>query len=106
MQIPVHQRKKILGQKMKWTQVQPQRRMNLLRSLMTYHTKPAKTRNKESFSLIGPTFLRKFIILVYFDKAIPSCARKYTVFSATVIALSSKTKCTAVNALALEQTIL
>ena len=26
---------------------------------------------------------------MYFDKAIPSCARKYTVFSATVIALSS-----------------
>jgi ribose/xylose/arabinose/galactoside ABC-type transport system permease subunit len=26
---------------------------------------------------------------VYFDKAIPSCARKYTVFSATIIALSS-----------------
>jgi ribose/xylose/arabinose/galactoside ABC-type transport system permease subunit len=26
---------------------------------------------------------------VYFDKAIPSCARKYTDFSATVIALSS-----------------
>jgi hypothetical protein len=36
-----------------------------------------------------PIFLKKFIILVYFDKAIPSCARKYTVFSATVIALSS-----------------
>jgi hypothetical protein len=38
-----------------------------------------------------PTFFKNFIILllVYFDKAIPSCARKYTVFSATVIALSS-----------------
>jgi hypothetical protein len=36
-----------------------------------------------------PTFFKNFIILVYFDKAIHSCARKYTVFSATVIALSS-----------------
>jgi hypothetical protein len=39
--------RKILGQKMKRTQVQPQRWMSLLRSMMTYHTKPAKTRNKE-----------------------------------------------------------
>ena len=35
------------------------------------------------------TFLKKVIILVYFDKAIPSCARKYTVVSANVLALSS-----------------
>jgi hypothetical protein len=46
------------GQKMKRTQVQPQRRMSLLRSMMTYHTKPAKTRNKESFSPVGPVYTR------------------------------------------------
>ena len=50
------QRRKILGQKMKRTQVQLQRRMNLLRSMMTYHMKPGKTRNKESFSPVGPVY--------------------------------------------------
>ena len=41
---------------MKRTRVQPQRRMSLLRSMMTYHTKPVKTRNKESFSPVGPVY--------------------------------------------------
>jgi hypothetical protein len=40
------------------TQVQRQRRLSLLRSMMTYHTKPAKTRNKESFSPVGPVYIR------------------------------------------------
>ena len=48
------QRRKILGQKMKRTQVQLQRRMSLLRSMITYDMKPAKTWNKESSSPVGP----------------------------------------------------
>ena len=50
------QRRKILGQKLKRTQVQRQRRMSHLRSMITYHTKPAKTRNKESFCPVGPVY--------------------------------------------------
>jgi hypothetical protein len=38
--------------------LQRQKRMSLLRSMMTYHMKPAKTRNKESFRPIGPIYTR------------------------------------------------